>query len=129
MANDISPHPELILATTLELCRQLQRTVRDCLAHLFTALRRTSLYPADHPACRDSVAALAQELTEILSHDATLAAAVVDDQLLLSGYPQGENEMRFAGGMRDLHRSGHRPQHGRHRSRGVPLATSRFWAR
>jgi len=78
--------------------------VRGCLAHLFTALHRTSLYPADHPASRDAVAALTEELTEILSHDATIAAAVVDDQLLLSGYPQGDNEMRFPGGMRDLHR-------------------------
>jgi len=78
--------------------------VHDCLAHLFTALHRTSLYPADHPACRDAVAVLTEELAEILRHDATIATAVVDNQLLLSGYPQGENEMRFPGGMRDLHR-------------------------
>jgi len=78
--------------------------VRDCLAHLFTALHRTSLYPPEHPACRDAVAALTDELEAILHHDGTIAAAVVDDQLLLSGYPQGENEMRFPGGMRDLHR-------------------------
>ena len=78
--------------------------VRDCLAHLFTALHRTSLYPADHPACRDAVAALAEEFAAILHHDETIAAAVVDDQLLLSGYPQGENEIRLPGGMRDLHR-------------------------
>lgn len=78
--------------------------VCDCLAHLFTALHRTSLYPADHPACRDAVATLADELAKILSRDATLAMAVVDDHLLLSGYPQGENKVRVAGGLRDLHR-------------------------
>jgi len=77
--------------------------VRDCFAHLFTALHRTALYPADHPACRDAVATLTEELAAILRHDEAIAAAVVDDQLLLSGYPQGENEMRLPGGMRDLH--------------------------
>ncbi len=78
--------------------------VCDCFARLFTALHRTSLYPADHPACRDAVAAVATELAEILDRDNTVAAAVVDDRLLLSGYPQGENEIRLPGGMRDLHR-------------------------
>ncbi len=78
--------------------------VRDCLAHLFTSLHRTSLYPPHHPAVHDALNALVEEFAAILHHDETISVAVVDDRLLLSGYPQGENEVRFPGGMRDLHR-------------------------
>lgn len=78
--------------------------VRDGFVHLFRALQKTSLYPPDHPATRDAVAALIDELGQLLLHDATLTVAVVDDRLLLRGYPQGENEVCMAGGLRALHR-------------------------
>jgi len=79
-------------------------TVRACLGHLFTALYPPALYPPDHPAVLDAAAALSAEFGEIFRYAETLAAAVVDDQLLLSGYPQGENEIRLPGGLHDLHR-------------------------
>ncbi len=71
MANDISPNPELTLATTLELCRQLQRTVRAI-----------ALYGGDHPATGPAVEGLVVRYREVA---AIVHLAFAPDQLIVDG--------------------------------------------
>jgi len=72
MSNDLSPNPELALATTLELCRQLQRTVRSL-----------TLYGGDHPATGPAVEALVVRYAEVT---AAAHLAFAPDQLIVDGH-------------------------------------------
>ena len=72
MSNNLSPHPELALATTLELCRQLQRTVRSL-----------TLYGADHPATGPAIEGLVVRYAEVTT---TANLAFAPDQLIVGGH-------------------------------------------
>jgi len=72
MSNDLSPHPELALTTTLELFRQLQRTVRSL-----------TLYGSDHPATGPAVEALVVRYAEVRT---TAHLAFAPDQLVIDGH-------------------------------------------
>lgn len=69
MPNDLSPNSELALAATLELCRQLQRTVRAI-----------TLYGGDHPTTKPAVAGLGVRCGEV---QAAVHLAFAPDQLIV----------------------------------------------
>ncbi len=72
MSSDLSAHPELALTTTLELCRQLQRTVRSI-----------TLYGGDHPATGPAVEGLVVRYGEL---EASAHLAFAPDQLIVDNH-------------------------------------------